>query len=264
MPDTTYPATPEALAEPTVTAFRDEGFVHIPGLLTEEEGTRFRTAALDTIRGESTTMDEENTRIIATTDIWWKNETLRSLALHPRIGAIAEKLAGMPLRVWGGEVFVKEPRDSGPTGLHDDMTFELLDSRLTFNAWIALVDVPVERGCMTFLSGSHRRPDPQRVDLSEATCGPDSYMLTNWPQLRWSPRVTVPLRAGDATFHHSRTGHMAGANTSDEVRLSFIVTFTDAEATYRPLPDNDPLDLEAGQPLPDERYPRVGGSGTRR
>lgn len=47
------------------------------------------------------------------------------------------------------------------------------------------------------------------------------------------------------------------SNTSDQARLSFLVTFTDADAIYRPLPGRDPLDLRPGQPLPDQRYPRT-------
>lgn len=75
-------------------------------------------------------------------------------------------------------------------------------------------------------------------------------------------RVDLPvwLRAGDATFHQSRTVHEAGGNRTDEIRLGVIVTFTDAEATYRPHPDNDPLPLKAGQPIAGDRYPRAGRS----
>jgi ectoine hydroxylase-related dioxygenase (phytanoyl-CoA dioxygenase family) len=58
--------------------------------------------------------------------------------------------------VWGGEVLLKHLYESARTGLHDDLTFALLDSRATFNTWIALVDVPVDRGCLTFLPCSHR------------------------------------------------------------------------------------------------------------
>lgn len=243
----------------TASDFWEQGFVHVPGLLTEPEVTRFRTAALDAVQQRSKEDEDFATGIVSTTDGWEGNATLRELALHPRIGATAERLAGMPLRVWGGEVLVKHPHQSATTGLHDDLTFALLDSRLTFNTWIALVDVPVERGCLTFLPRSHRRDGPERVDLSEQLKEPDAYLFTHWPQLRWSPRVTVPLRAGDATFHHSRTAHSAGVNTTEAARVSFLLTFTDADATYRPLPGHDPLDLTPGQALPDERYPRVSG-----
>lgn len=245
------------LATRATEEFRELGFTHVRQLLTAEEVVRYRTAAREALAERSQTDDEFGTRIVSTTDAWERHPTLRALALDPRIGALAEELAGMPLRVWGGEVLRKDTENSGPTGWHDDLTFALLDSRLIFNAWIALVDVPADRGCLTFLPGSHRRAQPQRVPLDEHTTDPDDYLFNNWPDLRWSSRVTVPLRAGDATFHQARTAHYAGVKASDGERLSFLVTFTDAEATYRPLPGHDPLDLRPGQPLPDDRYPRT-------
>ncbi|WP_158888209.1 phytanoyl-CoA dioxygenase family protein [Amycolatopsis anabasis] len=239
------------------TEFREQGFAHVPGLLTGPEVARFRAAALAAIKQRSRKDKDFGTGIVATTDAWEHHPALRELALHPRIGALAEHVAGMPLRVWGGEVLVKHPHETAATGLHDDLTFALLDSRLTFNTWIALDDVPTERGCLTFLPRSHARGGPERVDLAEQYRDPDGYLIRHWPELQWTPRVTVPLRAGDATLHHSRTAHAAGANTTDTTRVSFLLTFTDADATYRPLPGHDPLDLEAGQALPDRRYPRV-------
>lgn len=237
--------------------FREVGFTSVRNLLTADETIRFREAAEKALAAKHFTDEEFGSRIEVTTDAWEHHPVLRELALHPRIGALAEEFAGMPLRVWGGEVLRKDSERSAPTGWHDDLTFALLDSRLLFNVWIALVDVPAERGCLTFVPGSHRRGGPQRVDFAEHKADPDNYLFTRWPELRWCPRVTVPLRAGDATFHQARTAHYAGANTTTEARLSFLVTFTDADATYRPLPGHDPLDLLPGQPLPDERYPRA-------
>lgn len=252
-------ATLDILSDQAVSDFHEQGFVHIPDVLTEQELTRFRSAALEAHAEGAylTNRFMDRTGIVSSENGWEKNLTLRSFALHPRIGAIAERLAGMPLRVWGGEVLVKPAGQATPTPLHDDFTNELLNSRLTLTCWIALVDVPVERGSLGFLPGSHRRGAPWRVDADEFEHNINAYVLQHWPDLRWSPRVIVPLRAGDATFHHSRIAHLAGANATDEARVSFTVTFTDAEATYQPLPGNDPLSMNAGQGLPDDRYPCV-------
>lgn len=169
----------------------------------------------------------------------------------------------MPLRVWGGEVLVKTPNETRPTGLHDDQPCEVLDSCITLTAWVALVDVPVERGCLTFLPGSHRRGGPGRVDTTDIIFNDAvrdderSYLFDYWPDLEWMPRVTVPLRAGDATFHHRRVAHAAGANHTADDRVSIVITYTDADATYKPRPGHDPLPYRPGQPLPDERYPRI-------
>lgn len=255
---TTTTTTPAATGAGDLAAgFWEQGYVRAPGLLAESEVTRFRAAAFDAVEQRSRKDKDFGTGIVSTTDAWEHHPTLRELALHPRIGALAEQVAGMPLRVWGGEVLVKAPHENATTGWHDDRTFSLLDSRLMLNVWIALDDVPVERGCLTFLPASHRREGPDRVDLTEQYQDPDGYLFTHWPQLRWSERVAVPLRAGDATIHHNRTAHSAGANTTDEPRVSFLLSFTDADATYRPLPGHDPLDLKPGQSLPDERYPTI-------
>lgn len=251
----------DTVSDQAVVDFHDQGFACVPKLITEQEVIRFHTAALDAYSEGAylTRRFMDRTGITSTEDGWEKNAGLRTLALHPRIGAIAEKLAGMPLRVWGGEVLVKPAGQATPTPLHDDFTNELLNSRLTLTCWVALVDVPVERGSLSFLPGSHRRGAPSRVDAGEFEHNIHAYVLQHWPDLRWSRHVTVPLRAGDATFHHSRIAHLAGANATDEARVSFTITFTDAEATYQPLPGNDPLDMEPGQTLPDDRYPRVAG-----
>lgn len=252
-------ATLGTLPGRAVDDFREQGFVHIPKILDGQELARLRSAAIQAHAEGAYLTDRfvDRTGIVSSEDGWEKNATLRSFALHPRIGAIAEGLAGLPLRVWGGEVLVKPAHQATPTPLHDDFTNELLNSRLTLTCWIALVDVPVERGSLGFLPGSHRRGAPWRVDASEFEHNINAYVFQHWPDLRWSPRVTVPLRGGDATFHHSRIAHLAGANATDETRVSFTVTFTDAEATYQPLPGNDPLPMEPGQALPDDRYPRV-------
>ncbi|HEY1575369.1 MAG TPA: phytanoyl-CoA dioxygenase family protein [Pseudonocardiaceae bacterium] len=251
----------DAVSDQAVDHFHEQGFVHVPRLLTEQEVTRLRAAALDAQAdgGYLTSRFMDRTGIVATEDGWERNATLREFALHPRIGSTAEKIARMPLRAWGGEVLVKPAGQATPTPLHDDFTNELLHSRLTLTCWIALVDVPVERGSLCFLPGSHRRGDPYRVDAGEFEHNIHAYVFQHWPGLRWSQRVTVPLRAGDATFHHSRIAHQAGANVTDEARVSFTVTFTDADATYQPQPGNDPLDMAPGQALPDDRYPRVAG-----
>jgi phytanoyl-CoA hydroxylase len=78
--------------------------------------------------------------------------------------------------------------------------------------------------------------------------------------------VTVPLRAGDCTFHDARTIHMAEANDTDETRLSVIATYMDHRATYSPTgnPYMDDL-IEApgiapGRPLDGWRFPLLDGS----
>ncbi|MFF3226947.1 phytanoyl-CoA dioxygenase family protein [Nocardia suismassiliense] len=261
MTDTMPEAPSGAVAEQYVTNFRDHGFTHVPNVLTPAEVARFRNAALDTIEREGVAagmgMGVGRTGIVTTTQAFRKAGILRELARHPRVGAIAEQLAGVPLRVFNGDAQLKPPGDETDTIWHDDLTFAPLRGRILLNAWIALVDVPAERGCMTFVPGSHRRPDPYRVPLAAAKENPNSFLFTGWPELGWRPRLTVPVRAGDATFHQWRVGHTAGPNTSDEARIAFITTYTDAATTYDPHPGLEIPGLVAGEQLSDDDYPLV-------
>jgi ectoine hydroxylase-related dioxygenase (phytanoyl-CoA dioxygenase family) len=71
--------------------------------------------------------------------------------------------------------------------------------------------------------------------------------------------VTIPLRAGDCTFHHARCAHMATPNYTDDPRVAHIVIFIDAAATYVKQPHvvTDPLGLQEGQVIEGELFPRV-------
>ncbi|GAB2728235.1 hypothetical protein GCM10027089_59870 [Nocardia thraciensis] len=88
-----------------------------------------------------------------------------------------------------------------------------------------MVDVSVERGCMSFIPGSQRLPGGIPRDFTEP--------FEARPEPRWRPPVTVPLRAGNRTFHHSAPVHMSGANATENVRISLATVYMDAEAIYR-------------------------------
>ena len=236
-----------------VEQYRERGFVHIPGIISREEAEEFRQAAL--AASERLKAYSNSPIFTQTVNVWRQDETMRRLTLHPNVGAVAERLAGVPLRLWHDQILIKQPQKSAPTHFHQDQPYwPHANSVNPISAWIALVDVPVERGCMTFLPGSHRRTDLPAQNLSDA-----QSFLSLAPELVWQERVTVPLRAGDCTFHHGRCAHMATPNLTEEPRVAHVVIFLDADARYdgRPHIVTDPLGLAAGQAFPDDVFPRV-------
>ena len=111
---------------------------------------------------------------------------------------------------------------------------------MALSAWVALVDVPVEKGCMTFMPGSH-----DRLDLRPQNLEDPEDLFTVAPDLRWHERVTLPLRAGDCTFHNAYTAHTAAPNDTDDPRIAHVVIYMDADTSFtgRPHPITDELDL---------------------
>src|SRR4051794_13964038 len=198
-------ATNGLVPDDLVTAYRQYGFVRVRGVLDPDQVERFRTSAeafLAAHRAESLEKQGAFTQLV---NVWQRDDNLRALTFDARLGRIAEQLAGFPLRLWHDQMLVKEPHNNVATEFHQDRPYwPHAGDRLPLSAWVALVDVPPERGCMTFLPGTQRRTGLRPQDLHHEE---DLFVLD--PSLRWIPRITVPLRAGDCTFHSGYTGHMA-------------------------------------------------------
>jgi phytanoyl-CoA hydroxylase len=242
------------MTDQMIAQYRSNGFVHVPGVLRPAEVERFRDAARsasDRERG----LDPDNPMFKQVVNVWQRDEVLRELTLHRRLAELATRLAGIPLRIWHDQLLVKPPHNNTPTEYHQDAPYwPHADSRHSLSAWIALVDVPVERGCMTFIPGQHQRRDLRPTDIADAH---DLFQAA--PDLAYQPRVTVPLRAGDVTFHNGYTPHTANANATDELRLAHVTIYVDRDLHYDGSPHvcTDPLDLPAGTTLPDDAFPPV-------
>ncbi len=245
--------TPDILGEEVMHSYRERGFVRVPNVISKEEAERFRQAALGLAeRMESLSKTGTFTQLV---NAWREDMDLRDLTLHPNLAALAERLAGVDLRLWHDQILIKQPHNNRPTNYHQDQPYwPHANSTHSISAWVALVDVPVERGCMTFIPGSQRRTELQTQNLED----PRSLM-TICPDLEWDERVTVPLRAGDCTFHSSRCAHMATPNLTDEPRVAHVVIYMDSTTTYNGQPHivTDPLNLEVGQLLQGEFFPRI-------
>jgi ectoine hydroxylase-related dioxygenase (phytanoyl-CoA dioxygenase family) len=249
----TLTTTATNLSDDAVGAYRANGFVHVPGVLTVGGVRAFYEAAVAlAARRESLSQGPIFSQHV---NVWTEDETLRRLTLHPNVAALAERLAGVPLRLWHDQILIKPPHNNAATEFHQDQPYwPHADSANPISAWIALCDVPVEKGCMTFLPGSHRRTGLPMQNLASSTS-----LFTICPDLVWEPRVTVPLRAGDCTFHHGRCAHMATPNFTDDPRVAHVVIFMDAATTYngRKHVVTDPLHLSPGDPLDGELFPRA-------
>ncbi|MEU0492355.1 phytanoyl-CoA dioxygenase family protein [Nocardiopsis changdeensis] len=242
-----------------VALYRERGFVNVPALLTPEEvAEQFADAERQFAERETELWEEEDGLAMDwVADAGLRSEVTRRLALHPKVTAAAEKLAGTPLRLFKSELFRKPAGGlSAPTPIHYDSPSHPFEGRpVTLTAWTALVDVPEERGCMSFIPGSHKEVTPKEGDDGMSP-------LDRWPHFAWEERVTVPLRAGDVHFHHGRVIHSAGANNTDTTRISLGTVYMDADAVYRPnpvysylFPGDDLGGLEPGQPVRGERFP---------
>jgi phytanoyl-CoA hydroxylase len=244
------------IAKELIDTYRQNGFVRIRRILQGDEVERFRANAeafLEAHRRarQGYSNDKVFTQLV---NVWTLDETARELTLHPRIARVAEQLAGFPVRIWHDQLLVKDAHSDTATEFHQDRPYwPHANDRLSLSAWIALVEVPPERGCMTFLPGTQTMTGyrPQNL-LDEA----DLFRVD--PELSWIPRVTVPLRAGDCTFHSSYTGHMALPNRTDLDRLAHVNIYMDEATRYDGNPHvvTEPLGLSPGESLDGDLFPK--------
>jgi len=240
------------LSEAVVQSYRRNGFVQLRSVLTPEEVERFAGAARSSYR-DGQALRADNPTFKQVVNVWQHDDVLRDLTFHPRLAAAATELADIPLRLWHDQLLMKKPHNGAATEYHQDAPYwPHADVRHCLSAWVALVDVPLERGCMTFMPGQQDRRDIRAVDLTDRT---DLFEAAE--DLTYQPRVTIPLRAGDVTFHNGYTPHTANANDTDEVRLAHVVVYVDRQVTYTGARHvcTDPLGLRQGEPLPDEHFP---------
>lgn len=248
----TLAETPGRLTASTVQQYRDNGFVHLRGVLTRAEVESFADAARHVYEtGPAMSPDDPIFRQVV--NVWRFDDTLRKLTTHTLLATYATQLAGMPLRLWHDQLLAKKPHNGAATEYHQDAPYWPHDRcRHSLSAWVALVDVPVERGCMTFIPGQHHRRDIRAADLSDKT-----DLFDAAPDLVWEPRVTVPLKAGDVTFHNGYTPHTANPNDTDAFRFAFVNIYVDRQLTFngRGHTCTDTLGIPVGAPLPDEHFP---------
>lgn len=151
---------------------------------------------------------------------------LRQSAFHTWLEPAASLLMGQPMTFWYDQFLGKPPRVGAPTPWHQDEAYwgrHLADKGIT--CWLALEDVPAERGCMQFVRGAHRcgmfehrRPAEMSSDLLR--CEIDAAAEV----------VVCPLHAGDLTFHHSKTPHQTGGNGTEQWRLSIATHLSAPQA----------------------------------
>jgi Phytanoyl-CoA dioxygenase (PhyH) len=160
--------------------------------------------------------------------------TFAVLSRSPSMASLQAQfmLASGPVRFFRNALHCKEPDTAGygPTKWHQDFVLVPLDRSDRPNVWIALIDIPPERGALRFVDRSHHLGllgSP--FEDSEEDVLPNLY-----PQLFTPENISPPLhlKPGDATVHHALTIHSAPSNTTSTSRWGFAVQYVPADTRY--------------------------------
>jgi hypothetical protein len=225
------------VSQDQLVALRRDGFLYVEGLSSNEEIEPLR-AIFDRMFNERRGWDrgdlfdmvgpDSPEQEMALPQLLRPSQyepLLRQTKLASSARSIAEQILGPKLVNDLEHAISKPPFNGAATPWHQDDAFHRKGSGVleSISIWMPLQDVTVESGCMRYIRGSnlgplfpHRSPnnDP-RIHGLETISPPD---LTNC--------VAIPVRAGDAVIHLSRTLHSAGVNTSDQPRRAYILGYS--------------------------------------
>lgn len=218
-------------------AFRRDGYVHLPGVMSDDEMADIEAVYDRFLRGEiavagkdfnDMTTGEHSTDPsgYAVVNVMVPRRYLpewQGNLYERRAQSIAEQLCGEGMTIDFDQLLAKSPgRADAVFHWHQDQAYWIdTDDRRTATCWLAVDDSTIENGCMQFLPGSHHeavRPHrPLHGDRSAShtlitDLGPDDVMRP------------VEIRRGDITVHNEGVLHGSGGNTSpSSYRRAYIV-----------------------------------------
>lgn len=255
---------PIELAPSVIDAFRNQGFVVTPDVLTLGEVAQYG-AAIDHAVAARTASDTRPVEDKSTYEqsfvqcmrLWETDPRVVGLSFHETLAGIAAQLLGVSsVNLWQDQALYKEPggRETTP---HQDQTFWPIGEAPLISAWIPLCAVDQANGAMGYVPGSHLPGPLKVVDITHTS---EPYDILQDPRLNGAALQRVPVNPGSVIWHHGFTVHAAAANISESVRRAFTVVYLSAEATRTNAWPTFPLDragVRVGDLIQGEGMPRL-------
>ncbi len=155
----------------------------------------------------------------------WDFPAIKDFVFAKRFAGIAKQLLyAKHIRLWHDQALFKEPGGRF-TDVHQDCSYwPIAEPQNTITMWLALTDVPIEKGCLYFYPQTNDPKLKEYVDIFKNPHQPE--MLKDYE------KVFIPLKAGDATFHSGMTFHGAGSNNTDQMREAMTIIYIKDGVTF--------------------------------
>lgn len=240
--DSRYNVSAEQIA-----AFKRDGHVLLQNLASPEEIEPYRQLISKRVMGDEKAkvpLDERTAyaqAFLQITNLWEESPDIARFVMAKRFARVAAELMGVKgVRLYHDQALYKEAQ-GGRTFWHQDQYYWPIASPKTITLWLPMVDVPIEKGVLTFASGSHRNG----LLCKEAISDESDSAIKAIVKERGFPISQQAMKAGDATFHTGWTLHYAPGNASNSVReIMTIIYFADGAKIAEPDNPHSPVDLE--------------------
>ncbi|MFO7823925.1 MAG: phytanoyl-CoA dioxygenase family protein [Cyclobacterium sp.] len=204
-------------------SFIENGYVHLPGFLKQDQVAEIDARLKDLVNTKVADMPSEHVKYEVKGDANTL-KMLQDLQLYDPFFAevlfdstftklaehlLEEKVIGKTL-----EYFNKPPKIGKATPPHQDGFYFMLDPMSAVTMWLALEEVDQENGWVSYVRGSHKKG--MRDHSPTQTLGFSQGIADFGTPEDLENEVFFPARPGDLLVHHALTIHRASPNTSSQ------------------------------------------------
>jgi hypothetical protein len=216
-------STPYILIEDHLLAFRRDGFIRLPNVLSPGAVVRLRQ---ELIRLLNKTFPESNrtNRFLSLEMMWLESAIIRRYVLSPRIAKIsADLLSVKSVRLYHDNALSKEP-GCGRTPWHYDDHHFPLETNDVVTAWMPAQPVPLAMGPLSFAKPVSVFNLVKNINFNKNDTSYDKKVT----EVFKANNVDIdskPFKIGEASFHHNLSFHTAEGNKTSQSRIVLANTY---------------------------------------
>jgi len=234
---------PKPLTSEQVRRFVEDGFVVMPGLMSDDELEELKQDTVciargrypnDAIKPMPDSMSDRQVlqNILCIHQPHYVSDVMLKYVKHPKIAGALSQITAAHLPHWDGSVkcmqsmlFVKPPEFQGQAWHQDEIYIPTRDRSL-IGAWIAIDDATQKNGCLWVIPGSHRNgylfPQRRHERDDEWDFAAESYGFDD------SDMVPVEVKAGAVVYFNGYLLHCSFKNRSDIYRRVLVNHYMNA------------------------------------
>ena len=224
------------LSDTQVEQYKEDGFLHVRGLISADEAAMYRKECHDLAErlSKQTNLDAtwgsgrqavegaENTVIYHCHNVQFFSAAFTKLLVNDRLTEGASQVIGSPnVQLHHTKMFIKPPEKGSPFPMHQDAPYFPHDRHTMMAVIIHFDDAPIEKGCLRVVPGSAK--------LGMLEHNPEGGWHLPFSEYPVESAIPVEAKAGDAIFFNYLCIHGSGINVSQEARTTVLIQMRDPE-----------------------------------
>lgn len=230
--------TPTVITDKQTADYNEKGFIVVENIYSAAEVQEMRDALSELVESARGLTDHTNVidlepnhtpdvpRVRRIKEPFKNHPVFNKMARTPRLIEVLTKLLGPAFRMHGSKINLKSAEYGSPVEWHQDWAFYPHTNDDVLAVGVMLDDMREENGPLLCVPGSHKGPtyDHHQDGRFIGAMDPDV------PGANLDTAELITGQAGACSFHHARTIHGSGQNTSgrDRTLLLFQIAAADA------------------------------------